>query len=243
MELRQRSALVTGAARRVGRSIALALARRGCHVAVHYNRSRDEADAVVAECQALGVEALALSADLADPGACARLAHETLRRLGRVDVLINNAAVFEPLSLDGFTERDWQRILQINLTAPMQLAYLLRDELRARRGRIVNLSDAAVDRPWREYLAYAVSKGALDTLTRGLARALAPEVNVVAVAPGVAAWPADFDPARRAELTDRIPLRRAGQPEDIADAVCFLLERGDYITGATIPVDGGRHLV
>jgi len=123
------------------------------------------------------------------------------------------------------------------------LAHAARDALRQARGRIVNLSDAATARFWPDHVAYIVSKAALDALTGVLARALAPEVNVVGVAPGVAAWPEHYDQATRDRLTARVPLQRAGGPEDIAAAVHFLLTEGDYITGVVLPVDGGRRLV
>jgi pteridine reductase len=147
------------------------------------------------------------------------------------------------MTLEQFTVADWERTLRINLTAPMVLAHAARDALRQAGGRIINLCDAAIRRPWRGHLAYIVSKGALETLTQVLARAFAPEVNVAGVAPGVAAWPDEYDQATRQQLTARIPLRRPGSPDDIAAAVHFLLRDGDYITGAVLPVDGGRHLV
>jgi NAD(P)-dependent dehydrogenase (short-subunit alcohol dehydrogenase family) len=242
MDLSNRVALITGAGRRVGRAIALQLADGGMHIAVHCNASRAAAEETAADCRARGVRAEVFAADLADAAAGPNLVAEVTGRLGRLDVLINNASLFEPMALEQFDAGAWNRTMQVNLTAPMILAHAARAELRARCGRIVNLCDAASGRPWRSHLAYCVSKGALDTLTRALARAFAPEVNVVGVAPGVADWPDDFDAATRARLTAKIPLGRAGTPDDIAGTVRFLLERGDYITGAIVPVDGGRHL-
>lgn len=243
MELEGRVILVTGAARRIGRAISLRLARERCSIAVHFHGSADEAERMIADCTAAGGRAVGSQADLADAQACERLVADVLARFGRLDVLINNASVFEPMTLDEFRPEDWERTLRINLTAPMILAHSAREALRAARGRIVNLLDAAVDRPWPGHLAYMASKGGLQTLTRALARAFAPEVNVVGVAPGVADWPEDYDAVLREKLLARVPLRRAGSPDDIAEAVCFLLQKGDYITGATIPVDGGRGIV
>jgi pteridine reductase len=243
MELDGRVALVTGAARRVGRAIALRLASSGCHVAVHYRRSAAEASETASGCAAAGVRAEVLGADLADPAETRRLAGDVLERFGRLDVLVNNASVFEPMSIDEFDAAAWMRTLQINAAAPMILAHAARDALRSAKGRVVNICDAATSHPWPGHLAYIVSKGALDTLTKALARALAPEVNVVGIAPGVAAWPDSYGQEIRDRLTARIPLGRAGAPEEIAAAVHYVLAEGDYITGAILPVDGGRSVV
>jgi len=243
MDLEGRVALVTGAARRVGRAIACRLAQAGCRVAVHYRRSGDQAAATVAECNRYGSVAVPFCADLSDPAAAADLAQKVLARFNRLDILVNNASVFEPMSLDAFDLADWERTLRVNLTAPLVLAHALRGALRHVRGRVVNLCDASTTRPWPDHLAYAVSKGGLETLTKALARALAPEVNVVGIAPGVAVWPEHYDAATRERLLKRVPLRRAGTPEDIAAAVDFVLREGDYITGAILPIDGGRSIV
>lgn len=242
MNLAGRVVLVTGAARRVGRAIAIRLARAGARVAVHYRHSADDARETLTHCRAAGVEAEAFCADLADLDAVAELPPAILKRFGSLDVLVNNASVFERMTIDQFTIADWERTLRINLTAPVVLAHAARDALRVAGGRIVNLTDAALRQPWPAHLAYMTSKGALETLTQTLARALAPDVNVVGIAPGVAEWPEDYDAATRAHLTAKIPLRRAGLPQDIAAAVHFVLAEGDYITGAILPVDGGRHL-
>lgn len=242
MELAERVVLVTGAAKRVGRAIAVRLAGAGCHIALQYRNSAEEAARTAGECRAHGVRVELFAADFEDLAAVAALPDRVLAGLGRLDVLVNNASVFERMTIEQFTLADWERTLRINLTAPITLAHAAHAALRAARGRIVNLCDAAVHTPWPEHIAYMVSKGGLETLTRVLARALAPEVNVVGVAPGVAAWPDGYDMETRARLTQRIPLARAGTPEDIAAAVHFLLREGDYITGSILRVDGGRHL-
>ena len=243
MELTDRVALVTGAGRRVGRAIALRLAHAGCRVAVHYHSSAADAAATVAACRAAGPDAEAFEAELGDPAAAANLVPQVLGRFGRLDMLVNNASIFEPMTLEQFSLADWERTLRINLTAPAVLVHAARDALRSVRGRVINLCDASTSRAWPELLAYTVSKGALETLTRVLARALAPEVNVVGIAPGVAAWPDSYDQATRARLTSKIPLQRPGTPEDIAAAIHFVLAEGDYITGVVLPIDGGRGLV
>jgi len=243
MELVDRVVLVTGAGRRVGRAIALRLAEAGCRVAVHYHTSGREAEDTATKCRALGGDAATFAADLADPAAAAALVPSVLARFSRLDVLVNNAAIFESMTVDRFDLAAWERTLWTNVTAPMVLVHAARDALRKARGRVINLLDAATGRAWPDHVAYVVSKGALETLTHVLARALAPEVNVVGIAPGVAAWPEHYDAATRERLTARIPLGRAGTPEDIAAAVHFVLREGDYITGAVLPVDGGRHLL
>jgi len=243
MELSNRVVLVTGAARRIGRAIAVRLARDGARLAVHYRTSAAAAEETAAQCRAAGGAAETFAADLADPAAARDLVQRVLAWQGRLDVLVNNASVFEPQTLGDFDLAEWERTLRINVTAPMVLAHAAQAALRTARGRIINLCDVATGQLWPDHLAYIVSKGALETLTRVLARALAPEVNVVGVAPGVAAWPDRYGADVRARLTARIPLQRAGTPADIAAAVHFLIRDGDYITGAILPVDGGRALV
>lgn len=239
MELEGRVALVTGASRRVGRAIVLRLAQAECHIALHCRTSQAEAEATAAACRATGVRAEVFPADLADAAATAALVPAVLNHFGRLDILVNNASVFEPMTIDDFNPAEWDRTLRVNLTAPMQLVHAARPALEQAGGRVINVGDAATARARAGHLAYHVSKAALDTLTRLLARALAPRVNVVGIAPGVAVWPEHYDAATRARLIASIPLRRAGTPEDIAAAVHFVLRNGDYITGAIIPVDGG----
>lgn len=243
MELSGRVALITGGARRVGRAIALRLARAGCHIGLHYSTSRDEAMQVGRECTALGVQVRLLEGDLAESATPSHLIETTLERFGRLDILVNNASTFTPMSLEDFTPQEWDRTLRVNLTAPMALAFAARDALKLAKGRIINLCDIATQRPWPTHLAYVVSKGGLDTLTKALARAFAPDVNVVGIAPGIAEFPAEYDEALRQRLIARVPLLRAGSPDDIAAAVHFILGEGDYITGTILPVDGGRGAV
>ena len=243
MELKGRVALVTGAARRVGRAIALRLARAGCHLAIHYRGSADQATTTANDCQTHGVDAKVFQADFDDPTAPEKLVQSVLRRFGRLDVLVNNAAVFEPMTIDEFNLDAWERTLRVNLTVPMALTHAAAEPLRQAGGRVINLCDAATTRPWPGHLAYIASKGALDTLTRALARALEPDVNVVGIAPGVAVWPEHYDQQTRDRLTARIPLKRAGHPDDVAAAVHYVLTEGDYLTGVIIPIDGGRSAV
>lgn len=242
MNLQGRVALITGAGRRLGRSIALRLAEGGVSIGVHFHTSADDAAETGAHCRKFGVEAEIFPCDLADGASTQALVPSVLARFGRLDILVSNASRFTPQRLDEFTLEEWNRTLAINTTAPMILAHAARDALRKAGGRIVNLCDAATGHPAPMHLPYSVSKGALDTLTRVLARAFAPDVNVVGVAPGIAEFPPEYDAALRTRLIDKIPLRRAGTPEDIAETVRFLLEQGDFITGTIVNVDGGRSI-
>ncbi len=243
MDLSGRVVLITGAAKRVGRATALRLASEGAHLALHFHQSKDAAEDTAEACRSLGAAAAVFTADLADIPQVERLTSDVLDAFGRIDVLINNASTFPTMRLDDFNIEAWDAALRVNLTAPMALTHACRDQLRANCGRVVNLLDASLSRPWPNHLAYMAAKGGLETLTKALARAFAPEVNVVGVAPGVAAWPDDYDAETRARLTARIPLRRAGEPNDIAAAIAYLLRDADYVTGTILPVDGGRHVV
>jgi NAD(P)-dependent dehydrogenase (short-subunit alcohol dehydrogenase family) len=242
-ELAGRAALVTGGALRVGRAIALGLAAAGADVAVGYQRSGPAARATVRDLRALGVRAVALRADLGRPSGPARLVTAAHRRLGRLDLLVNNAAVFVRTPVGRVSAARWDRILAVNLRAPFLCAQAAARLMGPRGGRIVNIADVGGVRAWPAYLAYGASKAGLLMLTRGLAAALAPRVQVNAVAPGVVLWPAGFPRAARGRLAARVPMGRAGRPEDVAAAVRFFAACPDYITGQVLFVDGGATAV
>lgn len=236
-------ALVTGAARRVGRAIAHQLAGAGYDVAVHYHRSPDDADQTVQMVRALGRRADSFRADFSESAAAGQLVAQVRSRYGRLDALVNNAAIFEPDPAGDFDPAHWTRVLQINAIAPAQLIAAAADALAASgTGAVVNLCDIAADRPWKRFAAYCASKAALVNLTRAFARRLAPDVRVNGVSPGIAEFPDDFDDETRKRLVARVPLGRAGTPDDIAAAVRFLLTDGAYVTGQIIVVDGGRSI-
>ena len=238
-----RIALVTGAARRLGRAIAEDLAARGAQVAVHYRGSSAEAADVVAGIRARGGRAEAFAADLADGDAVDALAAAVTEHFGRVDILVNNASLYFRTPLATLDAAVWDRVLRVNLTAPYRLALALGRAMRARgAGKIVNLTDVAAERAAHDYLPYAVSKAGLAALTRNLARELAPEVQVNAVAPGPVLEPIDATPTATAAILARTPLGRFGSAADVAAAVRFLIEGGDFVTGTTVVVDGGRAL-
>jgi len=241
MELHGRTALVTGAARRVGRAIALALAGRGMDIVVHYNRSEGEARATVDAIERLGRRAVALQADLAQPEEVEGLAERAIKAFGKIDVLVNSAALFYRTPLEKLTAQDWEQFLRVNLTGPFLLARRLGLQMRRRgEGKIINIADVAGIASWSDFLPYSVSKAALIAMTQGLAKALAPEVQVNAVAPGSVLLPEEYGDKEREAIIRATPLRRIGDPSDVANTVLFLLEGSDFITGQVVVVDGGR---
>jgi len=241
MELRGRWALVTGAAKRVGRSIALALAERGANVAVHYNSSANDAAATVKEIEAFGVRSFALGAELSRAEEVTRLAREAEQRTGRIDVLVNNASNYLRVPFDELTEEVWDASLDVNLKAPFLLSWHLGRAMKARGGgHIINLADWAGERPYNDYLPYCVAKAGVICLTKALAKALAPEVQVNAVAPGPVLPPENLGANERQAIVRATPLKRFGTPDDVARCVRFLAEEADFSTGAVFLVDGGR---
>lgn len=241
MRLRQKPVLVTGAAVRVGSAIALAAAREGAPVAIHYHRSRSEAHDLVAECLAAGAgAAVAVQADLADHPAVARMVGEAAEKLGGLFAVVNNASVFYRTPLDQITDEHWQDNLTVNLMAPWWVVEAALPHLRrAVRARVVNIVDWAGEKPYTQYLPYVVSKAGLICLTKALAKELAPGITVNAVAPGPMLPPEDMDEEARGRVASRIPLKRWGTPEDVAEATMFFLAGSDYATGSVLHVDGG----
>ena len=225
-----RVALVTGAGVRVGNAIARHLARAGWRVAGHYRTHPPRGFAA------------ALEADLAHPDGPAELAARFRERFSRLDLLVNSAAGFDATPLDEVDAAVFDSQMDLNARAPLLLVRALAPLLRRSRGSVVNVADIGGGLvPWRGYTAYAASKAALVRLTECLALELAPAVRVNAVAPGAVLFPERYPARRRRELTARIPLRRPGTPDDVAQAVRFLAE-APFVTGAVLPVDGGRHL-
>ena len=234
-------ALVTGAGKRVGQAIALRLAATGRQVAVHYHQSRAGADDTVARIVAAGGSAQAFGADIADPDAPARLIAQVVEAFGGLDVLVNSAASWLRAPMGEVRAEQFDASVATNLRAPFLLAQAAAPHLAARRGAIVNIADhLAYD--WESpYLAHGVVKGAVEHLTRGLARVLAPHVRVNAVAPGVVLLPEGVSATVEARLVGETPLARIGSPDDVADAVAWLAA-APYVTGEVLHVDGGRHL-
>lgn len=247
MKLEGTVALITGGAKRVGRAIVLELARAGCDTAIHYRHSDSEARQLAAEVTEIGRRAVTVRGDLNDPANWPTIIGQTIDGLERLDVLVNNASVFpadNSDSLEAFSQSRWESILRTNLVGPMALCHHARPYLEAHgAGKIINLCDTSADRPWAQHLGYCASKAGLAALTKGLARSLAPRVQVNGVAPGIAVFPERYSDELRRKLIGKVPLGRAGSPEEVARLVRFLAEEGDYITGQIIPIDGGRSLV
>ena len=226
--------LVTGAAKRIGRVIAIELSRRGFEVGIHYGTSLKEAQAVAAECG----NAPIFQADLAQVQEIRRLFQEVEERLGPLNYLVNNAARFTRIDPLDITEADWDFIHQVNLKATFFCCQAGARQMRRQgAGRIVNISSLGGIRPWAEHVHYCASKAGVIMMTRALAKALAPGITVNSVAPGVITFN-DVD-ARVQAMIDATPMRRAGTPQEIADAVHFFLTAPTFITGQTLAVDGG----
>ena len=241
MELRGRTALVTGGALRVGRAIAMALAGRGANVVVNYNRSAAAAHDTVKEIETYGVRGLALQCDVSQVAQVEEMMQSIVTQFKAIDVLVNSAAIYEKNPLDKVTERDWDTHLDINLKGSFFCAkYAGLHMLKQGRGKIINFADWAGIRPYADYLPYCISKGGVITMTRGLAKSLAPNIQVNCIAPGPILLPPDFTEEETQKVINATPLKRIGSPKDIAATVVFLVEGSDFITGAMISVDGGR---
>jgi pteridine reductase len=238
--LNGRVAVVTGSARRIGRAVAMCLAEEGADIVIHYRSSAQDAQSTVAEIEKLGRRSHAISADLNRVADIKRLFDEAAKQFGRLDILVNSAGNFLPSSIVSTTEEVWDASLDSNLRAPFFCAQAAAPLLRRTRGTIINFADAGGLLGWPGYLAYSVSKAGVIMLTRVLAKELAPEVRVNAIAPGTITMPGD-PPAWEQDFVKRAPLRRSGSPSDIADAVLFLV-RSEFITGQVLVVDGGRSL-
>jgi NAD(P)-dependent dehydrogenase (short-subunit alcohol dehydrogenase family) len=236
-------ALVTGAARRIGRAIALALAQRGWDVAVHYGRSEEEALATVREIERLGRRAVAVQCELGDEQAVKALLPNVIQALGAVSCVVNNASLFEHDAAADFSLARLDRHMHANLAAPVLLAQALHDATPAgAQAVVVNLLDQKLFNLNPDYLSYTLSKAALQTATTMLALALAPKVRVVGVAPGITLVSGDQTEEGFAKAHTMTPLGRSSTPEDIAATVCFAAD-SPAITGTTLLVDGGQHLI
>ena len=237
--------LITGGAKRVGAAVCRRLHAAGANLMLHYRTSAGEARLLQAELNHQRKDSVALiQADLLDLAKLPSLIEQTVQTFNRLDAVVNNASSFHPTPVGEISEEDWEDLIGANLRAPLFIAQAAAPALKKTQGAIVNITDIHAERPLKNYVVYSVAKAGLVGLTRSLARELAPEVRVNAVAPGPILWPDDeeFDELSRQRIISHTPLKREGTPDDIAKAVHFLLAEATYVTGETVNVDGGRHV-
>jgi pteridine reductase len=242
MHLQGKVALVTGAGRRLGRAMAQALADRGMAVAIHHHSSARGARELEQQILQAGGRAARFSADLTDAEAARALPGRVVAELGRLDVLVNSAAVMQQLRFDETTPEQWDAILALNLRSVFFCTQGAAPALRATGGKVVNLADLAGLEPWPGFAAHSISKAGVVMLTKVLALSLAPEVTVNAIAPGAVLVPEHYPPEEIDRLVRSTPLRRIGGPADVVATLLYLLEGGDFVTGETVVVDGGRRI-
>ena len=240
MRLDGAAALVTGAGRRVGQAIAVALAQAGCDVAVHYHGSAAGAQETARAVEQAGRRAKLLQADLSDAAAARKLPDQAAAAFKRLDVVVNSAAVMVREPVEEVTPESWDATLDLNLRAMFFVSQGAIAHLRRAKGKIVNIADLAGLEPWPAYVTHCVSKAGVIMLTKALARALAPDIAVNAIAPGAVLLPDEWDEKSRQHIEATTPLARLGSPADVVAAVKFLLAGTDYVTGTILVVDGGR---
>lgn len=242
MRLEGAAALVTGAGRggRIGQAIAIGLAQAGCDIAVHYHGSATGAEETARAIQSAGRRAELLQADLSDAAAASKLPDQAARAFQRLDVVVNSAAIMVRQPVERVTPESWDATIDLNLRAMFFVSQGAIPHLRRGKGKIVNLADVAGFEPWPAYVPHCVSKAGVVMLTKALARALAPDIAVNAVAPGAVLLPEDWDGKSREHIRETTPLQRLGTVADVVAAVRFLLAGTDYATGTILVVDGGR---
>ncbi|RMF93265.1 MAG: SDR family oxidoreductase [Candidatus Schekmanbacteria bacterium] len=243
ISLKGKKAVITGGAKNMGRIIALELARLGVDIAVGYYKSFREAEMTVKEIQAFGVKALSVKADIRKSSEAEGFVESAVRGLGGIDYLINNAGYFQSADIDKVDRKMWFDALTTNLTGPFFCAQKAAEYMKRQgSGKIVNISSLGGIRPWPKSIPYCASKAGLIMLTQCLAVALAPEIQVNAIAPGMITLPDSYSDEIRERIVKRIPLKKTGKFEDIAKAVVFLLSESNFTTGEVLTIDGGQKL-
>lgn len=239
--LEGRRVLVTGAAKRIGRVLALELARSGAEVAITYRGSRAEAEATVEELRAFGGRSLAVACDVQQEDSVQRAVQEAVSRLGGLDLLVNNAGAFETAPLEAITVEQWDSMFATNTRGPFLVAKAAFPHLKAAHGRIVNIGSLGGLHPWATHAHYCTSKAALHMLSQTMAKAWAPEISVNCVAPGMIVTTGEMT-AGYEHFAAKTPMRRNGMPQDVAAAVLFFATAPHFITGQLLAVDGGLSL-
>lgn len=238
--------LITGAAKRVGATVAKSLHQKGMRVAIHYNTSKKDAESLSKELnQQRPHSAIILQADLLNTENLTQLVAKTIEEFGQLDVLINNASSFYPTPLGSITEQHWQDLMGTNLKAPLFLSQAAAPFLTKQKGLIINIVDIHAMQPLKSFPLYCAAKAGLVMLTKALAKELGPAVRVNGIAPGPILWPEnqpDFDKSLEEKIIARTLLKRSGSPEDIAKTIKFFINDANYITGQILAVDGGRSL-
>jgi NAD(P)-dependent dehydrogenase (short-subunit alcohol dehydrogenase family) len=242
MDLQGKTALVTGGAHRVGGAISLALADRGCNVVVHFHTSAALASETASKIEERGAKCLTVQADLSQRSQVLALFETIDQAKWDVDILVNSAAIMEAEDLLSADEDAWARTIDLNLKGAFFCLQQAAERMQAHGGLIVNITDIAAHRPWPRYPIHSISKAGLEMLTQVAALRLAPNIRVNAVAPGPVAKPASMSQSRWQEITNELPLKRSGDPQDVAQAVLFLVDN-DFITGETLFVDGGNRWI
>ena len=242
MDLMGKTALVTGGAHRVGRSIAMGLAREGCNIGLHYHSADQEALQTLRDLKEEGIQAHGIQADLRRSKDLQKLFQTIDTTFDRLDILINSAAIMEKVAFAEVEYDAWYRTMALNLRAPFFCIQGAAKRMRPEGGVVINISDIAGIRPWEAYPVHSISKAGVEMLTQVAAKALAPTIRVNAIAPGPVMKPEHMDDTRWDEIGAKAPLRRPGVADDVARAVIFLCEH-DYITGETLAVDGGYQLI
>jgi pteridine reductase len=239
-KLHHKTSLVTGAAKRIGRALALALAGAGSDVAITYKGSQAEAEATVHDLQALNVRAIAVECDVRDPDSVQAAVAAVVLQFGRLDLLVNNAGTFETAELKSITVAQWDKMFETNTRGPFLMAQAAYPHLHRARGRIINIGSLGGMHPWPTHGHYCTSKAALHMLTQTMAKAFAPEISVNCVAPGMVVN-GEVDPAYE-HFAAKTPMQRNGTPQDVAEAVLFFARGPHFITGQILGVDGGLGL-
>jgi NAD(P)-dependent dehydrogenase (short-subunit alcohol dehydrogenase family) len=243
MNIKNKVILVTGSAGRVGKIIATKLAQKGANIVIHYNRSKEKAEETEREIKKYGINSLIVQGNLSKKEDWLKIKEAILVTFKKIDVLINNAAIFYRTPFFKVSEADWDNFMNVNLKSIFWGSQIMGQIMYENGfGKIINISDVSSETIWPNYIPYCVSKAGVVSITKGLAKALAPKVLVNCIEPGTVLLADNYDQEEENNLINRTPLKKIGSPEDIANTVLFLIEGSDFITGSIIKVDGGRSL-